>query len=83
MLNWKLLFLHVTPVFRKGKKENPGTYRPMSLTSIPGKVMEQLMLEVTIKQLEEKKVIRSSQHVFMTGRSCLTNSIALYNGMTG
>jgi len=39
----------VTPVFKKGKKEDPGNYRPVSLTSIPGKVMEQLILEVIIK----------------------------------
>jgi len=56
---------------------------PVSLTSIPGKVMEQLFLEVIIKQVEEKKVIRSSQHGFTTGKSCLTNVIAFYGGMTG
>ena len=67
---------NVNPVFKKGKKEDPGNYRPVSLTSIPGKMMEQLILESIIKQVEEKEVIRSSQHGFTKGKSCLTNVIA-------
>jgi len=73
----------VTPIFKKGKKEDPGNYRPVSLTSTSGKVMKQLILEVIIKQVEEKKVIRSSQHGFTKGKSYLTNLIAFYDDMTG
>ncbi|PKU44100.1 rna-directed dna polymerase from mobile element jockey-like [Limosa lapponica baueri] len=72
---------NVTPVFKKGKKEDAGNYRPASLTSIPGKMMEQLIVGIISKHVEEKKAIRSSQHGFIKGKSCLTNLIAFYNGM--
>ena len=42
----------VTPVFKKGKKDDTGNYRPVSLTSIPGKMVEQLILEAIIKQVD-------------------------------
>jgi len=68
----------VTPIFRKGKKEYLVNYRPVSLTTIPGKVMEQLVLDTISKQLEEKKIFRSSQHKFTKEKSCLTNLMAFY-----
>jgi len=73
----------VTPVFKKGKKEDPGNYRPVSLTSTPGKMMARLILDVISKQVEEKKVIRSSLYGFTKGKSYLTSLIAFYDGMTG
>jgi len=74
---------NVTLVFKKGKKEYPGNYRPVSVTSIPGKKIEQLILKVISKQMEEKNVIRSSQYGFTKGKSGLTNMIAFYGGRTG
>ncbi|PKU31996.1 rna-directed dna polymerase from mobile element jockey- hypothetical protein [Limosa lapponica baueri] len=46
-------------------------------------MMERLILGVISKHMEEKKAIRSSQHGFTKGKSCLTNLIAFYDGMTG
>ncbi|KAJ7400205.1 hypothetical protein BTVI_107419 [Pitangus sulphuratus] len=63
--DWKKA--NVTLVFRKGKKEDPGNYQSVSLTSVPGKVMECLVLEVISIHMEDQKVIRSSQHGFSKG----------------
>ena len=49
-VDWKLANV---PVFKKGKKEDPGNYRPVSLTSEPGRVMEKVILGVTGKHLKE------------------------------
>ncbi|CAM4588764.1 unnamed protein product [Lepidochelys kempii] len=45
--------------------------------------MEQVLKESILKHLEERKVIRNSQHGFTKGKSCLTNVIAFYDEITG
>jgi len=62
-------------IYKKGWKEDPGSYKPVSLTLVPGKVMEQITLSAITWQ--DNQVIRPSQHGFMKGRSCVTNLISL------
>ena len=58
------------------------TWGPVSLTSVPGKVMEQIILREITRHVQDNQRNRPSQHGFVKGRSCLTNFISFYDPVT-
>ncbi|GAB0183716.1 mitochondrial enolase superfamily member 1 [Grus japonensis] len=78
--DWKKV--SVTVSFQRDNKDDLGKYRLVSLTSIPGNTVKQIILEIISKHIEQKKVIESIQHGFMKGKSCLTDLMLFYNKVT-
>jgi len=72
--DWRLA--SVTPIYRKGHKVDLGKYKLVSQTSVPGKVMEQIVSREMAQHVRDNWGIRPSQHGFVKGRSCLTNLIS-------
>jgi len=73
---------NITPVFQKSKKENSGNYKPVSLASIPGRVVEQILMETVFKYIVDK-MIKSCQHGYKQGKSYLTNLVAFCDEAAG
>jgi len=70
---------NVTSIHKQDHRENPRHYRPVSLTTVLGKIMEQFILSALTGRVKDNQGIRPSQHGFMKGRSCLNNLISCYD----
>ncbi|KFW67128.1 hypothetical protein AS28_05713, partial [Pygoscelis adeliae] len=53
--DWRLA--NVMPIYKKGRKEDPGNYRPVSLTSVPGKIMEPFILRALTRHERDNQGI--------------------------
>ena len=73
---------NVCPLFKKGSRSKTENYRPVSLTSIVGKVCESIIKDSLVQHLQEHNLIRNSQHGFTSGRSCLTNLLDFFESVT-
>ena len=70
---WKLA--NVVPIFKKGDKSSVTNYRPISLTSLPMKILEYCIKDLLIMKCGH--LIKDNQHGFSVEKSCLTQLLPL------
>ena len=59
----------VLPIFKKGSRKIAANYRPVSLTSILCKILEQRLREVVLQHLQAHHLLSKKQFGFLGGRS--------------
>ena len=74
--DWKLA--NVTPIHKKGSKGNVEHYRPISLTSIPCKILEAIIKDNIVDHLITNSLLKSTQHGFIKNKSTVTNLLEFF-----
>ena len=73
---WKLS--RVVPIFKEGTKSVPLNYRPVSMTSMPCKVMEKMLVDHIVEYLEENNLLAHCQFGFRQGRGVEDQLLLMY-----
>ena len=71
----------VSPIHKKGPLTERGNFRPISLTSVPGKLLESVVKDRIVDHLDRHRLLGNSQHGFRRGRSTVTNLLEFYHTM--
>ena len=79
-LIWKLA--NISPLYKKGSRLLAENYRPVSLTSVPCKILEGVIKDKIMKHLNEDNLITKVQHGFVKRKSCVTNLLETLDDIT-
>ena len=79
-LNWKRG--NITGIYKKGRKDYPLNYRPISLTSVLCKLLEKIIRKRVVDHLESNNIFTKHQHGFREKRSCLTALLEFFEAIT-
>ena len=68
----------VAPMYKACARFNPLNYRPLSLTSVCGKVFERIIVDHSHKYMEEHQLISNRQFGFRAGRGTEDQLLLMY-----
>ena len=74
---WKLA--NVTPIYKKGERDLCGNYRPVSLLSCVGKIMERCVQNHIFRFLKSNNLLTSCQSGFIPGDSTTFQLLVMYD----
>ena len=66
---------HISAIHKSGSRSKAENYRPISLTSVPGKIMERLIRDRIVDHMTENNFFSPEQHGFISGKSCHPTTI--------
>ena len=73
----------ISPIYKgKGAKNDPSNYRPVSLTALICKGMEDIIRDEVVPFLTETEFITEVQYAFIKGRSCVSQLIVVLDDWT-
>ena len=72
----------IAAIYKKGKKSDPGNYRPVSLTSVISKIMESIVRDAIVEHLVKNGLFTDDQHGFVPGRNCITQLLVCLEAWT-
>ena len=71
--DWKQA--NITAIYKKGNKQDPANYRPVSLTSVSCKVLEHIVYRQIMDHLDRHDILVDYQHGFRRQRSTETQLV--------
>ena len=78
--DWKLG--QIVPIHKKGSKQLPSNYRPVSLTSVFCKLLESIVRDAVMTHLTDHELLNDAQHGFRPRRSCASQLLTALDDWT-
>ena len=73
---------HVTPIYKKGPHHLVQNYRPITLTSIIGKILESIIRDALLNHFNHHSLLNANQHGFVPKRSCTSQLLMVLEDWT-